>query len=221
MNIDQVVITHYHEDHTGCAAFLQKEIEAPLFMNKMMIEYCSTKANYPLYRKLYWGKRKPFQAAPIGKTFTSAHAKWDVIETPGHSKDHLSFLNRQTGQLFTGDLYCQERTKVVLHEESIPMIINSIKHVLTYDFGDVFCCHSGFLKDGRQALEKKLNYLLEVQHKVLKLYGEGKTPVQINNVLFPKTYSITKFSSGEWDSFHIVNTILQEQHDCSHSKSAH
>lgn len=60
------------------------------------------------------------------------HATWDVIETPGHAIDHLAFLNRETGQLFTGDLYCQEMTKVILREESIPTIIESLKRVLTF-----------------------------------------------------------------------------------------
>ena len=167
-----------------------------------------------MYRKLFWGKRKPFEGTEINRTFTSVHATWDVIETPGHSDDHLSFLNRQTGQLFTGDLYCQERTKVVLREESIPMIIDSLKRVLTYDFDEVFCCHAGLLKKGRIALQRKLDYLLDIQERVIKEYKEGKPPEQINKILFPKNYSITKFSQGEWDSIHIINSIILEYDKC-------
>ena len=29
LEIDQVVVTHYHEDHTGCAAFLQQKYQVP------------------------------------------------------------------------------------------------------------------------------------------------------------------------------------------------
>lgn len=209
-DIDQVVITHFHEDHTGCAAFLQKEQQLPIYMSSIMLDYCKKKPDYPVYRKIFWGKRKPFQAMPIGKTFSSRHATWDVIETPGHAIDHLAFLNRETGQLFTGDLYCQEKTKVVLREESIPTIIASLKRVLTYDFGDVFCCHAGYLKDGREALQRKLDYLLDLQGKIIKLHEEGLLPSQITTKLFPKKYPITFFSSGEWDSVHIINSIIQD-----------
>ena len=208
LKIDQVALTHYHEDHSGCASFLQQNYKVPILMNTMKIDACRKKADYPMYRKLFWGKRKPFEGTEIQSIFTSAHAKWDVIETPGHSDDHLSFLNRQTGQLFTGDLYCQERTKVVLREESIPTIIHSLKRVLTYDFDEVFCCHAGFLKKGRIALQRKLDYLLDIQERVIKEYKEGKPPEQINKILFPKNYSITKFSRGEWDSIHIINSII-------------
>ncbi|MGJ7913464.1 MBL fold metallo-hydrolase [Neobacillus sp. LXY-1] len=208
LEIQQVVMTHYHEDHTGCAAFLQKELEVPLYMNAMMIDYCKKKPDYPLYRQLYWGRRRPFRAQPIEETFTSRNATWTVIKTPGHSKDHLAFLNNETGQLFTGDLYCQEKTKVILREESIPDIIESLKRILTFDFEDVFCCHAGYLNDGRTALKGKLEYLLDLQGEIVKLNDEGKTPEQINATLFPRKYPIVRFSSGEWDSVHIVNSVL-------------
>lgn len=210
-DIEQVVITHYHEDHTGCAAYLQETRRLPVYMNKMTVDDCKKSADYPLYRKWFWGRRRPFQAQAIGKTFSSRQAVWDVIETPGHTADHLAFLNRETGQLFTGDLYCQERTKVILREESIPATIDSLRKVLTYDFQEVFCCHAGYLADGRAALQKKLDDLSELQGTIIQLHEEGMTPVEIKNRLFPKKYPIIFFSSGEWDSLHIIHSVLQNR----------
>lgn len=208
--IDQVVITHYHEDHTGCAAFLQKDRNLPINMSERMLEYCKKKPDYLLYRKMFWGKRRPFHALAIGKTFSSHHATWDVIETPGHAIDHLAFLNCETGQLFTGDLYVQEKTKVALREENIPTIIDSLKKVLTYNFDEVFCCHAGFLEDGRAALQRKLDYLLELQGKIIKFYEDGMPPSEISKTLFPKKYPIILLSLGEWESMHIINSIIHE-----------
>jgi glyoxylase-like metal-dependent hydrolase (beta-lactamase superfamily II) len=210
VDIEKVVITHSHEDHTGGAAFLQNELKLPVFMSGVSIGVCKKKADYPMYRKLFWGKREPFHANPIGNTFKSRNATWNVIQTPGHSSDHLVFLNRDTGQLFTGDLFCQERTKVILREENISEIIESLNRVLTFDFGDVFCCHAGYLNEGRRALQRKLEYLLELQDKVKKLYDDGVPPTTITKTLFPKRYPITYFSSGEWNSSHIVHSIIQE-----------
>ncbi|MBS4175076.1 MBL fold metallo-hydrolase [Bacillus sp. FJAT-49736] len=207
--IDKVVITHFHEDHTGCAAYLQKKLQLPIFMNDIMIEYCTKMADYPIYRQLFWGRRKPFRAEPISNTFQSPNATWRVIHSPGHAIDHIAFLNEETGQLFTGDLYCQERTKVVLREESIPMIIASLNKILTYDFEDVFCSHAGYLINGRTALKQKLDYLLDLQGNVLSMYEEGMTSEEINAILFPKKYPITNFSSGEWGSTHIIHSIIK------------
>ncbi len=216
-DIDQVVITHYHEDHTGCASYLQQELHLPIYMSDGKLEYCTKKADYPLYRKVFWGSRGPFHAQALGKTFKSRTATWDVIETPGHSMDHVAFLNQETGQLFTGDLYCQEKTKVVLREENIITTIASLKKVLTYHFEDVFCSHAGYLKNGRDALQRKLAYLEELQGTVIQLHEEGHTPVEIRNQLFPKKYPIILFSSGEWDSLHMINAILKNHLQHTHS----
>lgn len=206
---DQVVLTHHHEDHSGNAAYLQNR-GIPIYMAEKLLESCSKKPTYPLYRKVFWGARKPFHAQPLQATFESQHATWDVIETPGHAMDHVSFLNRETGQLYTGDLYVSSRTKVVLQEESIPVIIASLEKVLTYDFEDVFCCHAGMLKNGREALRSKRDYLIELENKVIDFSKQGYLPAQIHEKLFPKKYPITKVSGGEWNSMHIVTSILKE-----------
>jgi len=208
-DVEQVVITHFHEDHTGGAAFLQREYQLTIYQNEMTIEECAKKADYPLYRKIFWGKRKPYEAIPIGETFTSRKATWDVIPTPGHAKDHLAFPNRETGQLFSGDLYVTQKTKLALREESIPSIIQSLEKVLTYDFTELFCCHAGFIKDGRKALTNKLHYLKELQEMIVTLQKEGLNELEIQAKLFKKKYPLTFFSSGEWDSIHIIRSILR------------
>lgn len=208
VHMDKVVITHFHEDHTGGAAYLQRGYGLPIYMNKMTIDECAKKADYPLYRKLFWGKREPFQAQPIGETFMSRNATWDVIHTPGHAKDHVAFLNRQTGQLFSGNLYVHSKTKVILREESIPTIIASIEKVLTYDFAELFCCHAGYVKDGREAMSEKLHYLLELQERVMLLDKQGFSEKEIQTKIFKRKYPITHFSFGEWDSIHIIRSIL-------------
>ncbi|MEK5037358.1 MBL fold metallo-hydrolase [Sporosarcina sp. FSL K6-3457] len=208
-DFDQVMITHFHEDHTGCAAYIEKTKKLPIYIDEKTIDYCAQRADYPFYRQLFWGRRKPFHAQVMPETFTSRNATWDVIDTPGHAYDHKAFLNRQTGQLFTGDLYVNEKTRVILEEESVPTIIQSLERVLTYDFHEVFCNHKGFVEDGRIALERKLNNLLALQQDVLTLQQQGNPATEIRSKLFPRKYPITRFSGGEWDSIHIVTSIMK------------
>lgn len=209
-DIDQLVLTHNHEDHTGGAAFIQQTYGIPISIHPMSVDTCTHKANYPFYRKLFWGKRAPFQAQPLGDTFESRTATWDVIHTPGHAEDHLAFLNKETGQLFSGDLYVHPKTKVVLRNESTPTMIASLTNMLTYDFAEIFCCHAGYVKDGRQALMNKLEYLSEFQEKVLDFHRQGLTEKQIQQKMFRKKYPITYLSFGEWDSMHMIRSIIAD-----------
>ena len=210
IDIDQILLTHYHEDHSGGANYLQTKYNVPIYMSDVRRLECMKKADYPLYRKFFWGSRAPFEAQKIGERITSRNAKWTVIETPGHTNDHLAFLNEQTGQLFTGDLFVAPKTKVVLREESIPQIISSIERVLTYDFEEVFCNHAGYVAEGKKALRIKLDYLYDLRGKIEIMNDEGLSVKEITAQLFEKKYPITKFSFGEWDSAHIVSSVLRK-----------
>ena len=209
VDVDKVVLTHNHEDHTGGAHYLADK-GLPVFLHKDSVGDVTKKANYPLYRKLFWGSRKSFVAEPIGETFESRSATWDVISTPGHTDDHLSFLNRETGMLFTGDLYVSPKVKVILRNESIPQIVRSIDRVLTYEFEMVVCNHAGIVKDGRAALSAKRDNLCAIIDEVLTLQNKGMGIKDIHKTLFPTTYPIKRFSRGEWDSIHVVTSILND-----------
>jgi len=206
--IDALYCTHIHEDHTGNARWLQDQFEIPVYLNKKSIQEAEKNGKYRLYRKLYWGKRNAFRPTAMPEKFTSRNGEWISIFTPGHSYDHMALLNKTTGQLFSGDLYVQRKTKLILEEESIPQIIQSLEHVLKYDFDEVFCNHAGFLKDGRKKLGEKLDYLQHLKADILDLHQKGLTVDEIHHHLFPKKYPIITFSRGQWHSRHIITSIL-------------
>lgn len=209
VDFDQVVLTHYHEDHTGNCAWIEANYDVPQLINEDSIDVCAEQAVYPLYREVVWGRREGFRATPMGETFQSRTTTWDIIPTPGHSKDHLAFYNRQLGTMFTGDLYVQTKTKLVLEEENIVETMASLKKVLTYDFEQVYCNHAGLLTDGKQKLADKYDYLQEIEGQVLHYKEQGYTANEITNMMFPQKYPIVQVSNGEWAPNHIVNAFLK------------
>lgn len=218
-DVDQLVITHHHEDHTGGASYIQNTRELPIFMNEKMIADVNKRATYPFYRKMFWGVRKPFKAQPLDENFESRSSSWKVIETPGHAIDHVALINEETGQLFSGDLFVHPETKLVLREESIPQIIASIELLLTYDFEEMFCSHAGYVKNAHKALNKKLTYLTELRDQVLHYAAQGLSEKEIHRQVFPKTYPIMYFSFGEWHSKHIINSILRDYEETTSTVS--
>jgi len=208
--VDALYLTHIHEDHTGNASWFQEQLNVPVYINEKSISEANENGKFPLYRKMFWGKREAFHPSPLPAEFKSRNGEWITIFTPGHSYDHVSLLNKSRGQLFTGDLYVQTKTKVVMEEESIPQIIQSLEHVLTYDFDEVFCQHAGYLKNGGTKLGEKLDYLQQLNEEVLSLHLQGLTVDEIHQHFFPKKYPITKFSFGQWNSRHIINSIVNQ-----------
>jgi len=208
---DLVALTHSHEDHSGTASWVQTNTNVPIYVHKKGIKICAQPCMYPKYRQATWGVRNEFRAMPLGEVIHSRSQEWQVIYTPGHAEDHVSFLNKDTGQLFSGDLFVSPKTKVIMRSESIPVIMNSLQTLLTYDFGSIYCSHSGYIQNGKEMMKQKLEHLEFLCGEVKRYHKEGFSIREINEKLFPKKYPIVDISEGEWDSMHIVASILSEE----------
>ncbi|MBQ0141056.1 MAG: MBL fold metallo-hydrolase [Kurthia sp.] len=209
--IDQVFITHNHEDHTGGVTWLQQEKGIPVFIHPDSVEKCKSLEETPVYRQLTWGSRGAFIAQPFSVKMTSENYTWDIIETLGHTQDHLSFYCREKKILFTGDLFVLPHTKAILNSENMQDTLASLRKVLTFDFEAIYCCHAGYLKNGRAMIIEKINYLEKILAKSKDLKEQGLTIEEITAQIFPKKYAIEQFSKGEWGSKYIVNSLLNDQ----------
>ncbi|MCZ2257794.1 MBL fold metallo-hydrolase [Sporosarcina sp. G11-34] len=210
-DIREVVLTHHHEDHTGTAQWIQKNKDVPVYIHETGIENCRNAMKLPLYRKISWGERDPFQPKVLGETFKTPNYTWDIIHTPGHADDHIALYNREKKWMFGGDLYIQSTPKSLFAFESIPTIIDSLKKMLLYDFDTYICSHKGVIGQGKQEVNKKLNYLLAVQKKVIALHSEGLTRHEIQKRMFPKKHPMHYFSLFENSPKHIITSILEYQ----------
>lgn len=208
VDFDQVVLTHHHEDHTGGAKWIQDHKRVPLFINSISVDICSKDGEYPEYRHQTWGSRKAFIAEPLTQTFQSRSEKWESIFTPGHAFDHMVFLNHSTGTLFSGDLFVTPKPKCILVEEHIPTTINSLKKILTYNFSEVYCSNKGYLPNGKDLLVMKLDFLEYLRGEILELHHKGYTVDEIQAKLLPNQYPLVEISNHEWDSRHIVTSVL-------------
>lgn len=206
---DKVILTHHHEDHTGGARWIQEHRDVPLYIHPLAIELCAKDGEYPLYRKMVWGKRPAFQANPLPHTFQSRTHSWEAIHVPDHAFDHMALLNHSTGTLFSGDLYVTPRPKIMLSFESVPVIMESIRKVLTYDFADMYCSHAGYVKNGKEMLKKKLVYMENLSGEIIELYKQGLSCEEIKVKLMPTEYPIIKISNHEWDTLHFITSVVR------------
>jgi len=201
------VITHVHEDHTGAAAWIKEKLEVPVYIHKNSIPEAALKSDIPIYRRIVWGNRDGFTADLMPQFIETDIYKLDVINAPGHHKDHVVFHEKNMGWIFTGDLYVSRRQVVAFKDENISDAINSIKHILELDFDTIFCGHSGVQKNGKEKLKAKLDFLLQFQGQVRALEKEGLSHQEIDKRLFPKSNLWEIISRGEWSSLNMVKTV--------------
>ncbi|MDQ0269787.1 MBL fold metallo-hydrolase [Cytobacillus purgationiresistens] len=208
--VDQVVLTHSHEDHSGNCPWFAEEKGLPIYAHSNGLDICAQDTPYPKYRQMTWGKRAAFKALPLSHTIESINDSWEVIYTPGHADDHVSLYSKERGMMFSGDLYVNPQTRIAMNSESIPSIIHSLKKLLKYDFDSMFCAHSGYHAHGKKQIQHKIDYLEQLYKEVANLYITGNTVIEIREKLFPKRYGMIQLSDGEWDTLHIVSSIVAD-----------
>ncbi|MDH4619200.1 MBL fold metallo-hydrolase [Brevibacillus sp. AY1] len=206
---ESVVLTHSHEDHVGTASWIEQNLEVSVYIHPYGMTICSEQAAYPLYRQVAWGVREPFNAKPLTDTFHSRSTSWKVIYTPGHADDHVVLLHEETGRLLCGDLYLTAKPKVLLSFESIPQQMASLRIVLDYSFDSIYCGHAGYIASGKNMLRQKLDYLENLSGEIIHLHQRGWSAAEINDRLFEPNHLLTKVSDGEFDTMHIVTSVLR------------
>ena len=117
--LQQILLTHHHEDHSGNASALcsHHQIEAcghPITVQKMA-------TGFPIlpYQRFIWGRSKKIRLLPLGPVVESNRYKLVPVHTPGHSKDHTVFFEETNGWLFPGDLYLGQRIRYFRADEKI------------------------------------------------------------------------------------------------------
>jgi len=205
--IDSAAITHIHEDHTGLAPWIKNNLKIPVYLPANSIDEAAKKSILPLYRILTWGNRDAFIADPMPPFIETKNFKLDVIESPGHHKDHVVFYEKNNGWLFSGDMYIGRKQLVAFKDENIGDAIRSLSKLIQLDIDKIFCGHSGIHSNGKEKMKSKLDFFLDIQHRVNALKKEGLTLEEIDKRLFPKANLWTIASRGEWSTSNIVKTI--------------
>ena len=141
--VRQVLLTHGHTDHAGNAAFFAKlgaEIiahprEAPFIAppfrpyapaGLQRLRHPFTSLSFLVGERLFPVERHPVaRLVQQNETVETPVGDLKVIETPGHSPGHISFLRESDGTLFSGDAILNIIPIRLKPELSLPMRIFS------------------------------------------------------------------------------------------------
>lgn len=181
--VEKVYLTHYHEDHAGNAAYLKKEHGLPIFGHTLTQAALSSRTKLKPYERYMWGDLEPTDISSLEDSFASERYRFRVFHTPGHSHDHVVFLEPDQGWLFSGDMYLGTRIKYFRKDEDILQTIESLKFLTTLEFDRLFCGHNPKMQQAKIYLQRKVNHLEDIYDDVKKLKFRGWPPKKIINKL--------------------------------------
>jgi glyoxylase-like metal-dependent hydrolase (beta-lactamase superfamily II) len=177
--IERILLTHYHEDHSGNAAAIRRKFSAEVLGHPLTAEKMNGRLNILPYQHLVWGKADRVPVTPLPGCIDTGSCRFMPVHTPGHSKDHTVYLETRNGWLFSGDLYLGERIKYFRSDEKFSNQLDSLKTVLTLDFDGLFCGHHPIPKGGKARLAAKLAFLEDFYGQVMDLNRKGQGESEI------------------------------------------
>lgn len=182
----------------------------PVYCHPDFVATTEKRVSLPLYRRAFWRPPEPFLSQPLPQRVDTEHYSLHVVPTPGHAVDHVVLHERDQGWLFSGDLFLGTRVMTIMRDESLPTLMESIRRVLELDFDTLFCGHAGRVADGKAALGKKLQTIVELQGQVKMMAEKGLDVREVTKRLFPKFQLMTLLSGGEYSPVNVVRSLWPE-----------
>ena len=209
-SIRRVIHTHHHEDHTGNNAAVQRAFGAEIFAHPRALPFIDDPRKMPLrfYQRFVWDWPDPSRAAAIGDEIMTDNYRFRVIAAPGHSPDHVCFYEPDRKWLFTGDIFCGTKLKYFRLDEDYLVTLATLKQLAKLEVDTVFCSLLGAVRDGRQALHRKADFMEQLKDEVLERNRRGQSIGSITRALLGREGDMYYITAGHYAKRNAVKSIL-------------
>jgi len=212
--VEQMLVTHHHEDHSGNIAAVNQFFNCPVFASAECAEIMKSPPAISPAQYLTWGKYDAFSDLKIvGEEIKTQKYTFQVIPIPGHATDMIALYEKENGWLFSADLYVHHRIKYFMRSESMIQQIESIKKILSLDFDKMFCSHNPQLdKNPKLLLTKKLNHFEELYEEISGLFHKGMNANQIvKSIPRIDDRQIKWMSLGALSRINMIKAVIRDE----------
>ncbi len=212
LNVAQIYLTHHHEDHTGNVQTLKDYFSVKVYGSKLCRQLMLSPPKISLVQKVVWGDRPAFEEIEVkSDVIQTPHFNFQIIPAPGHAPDMTVLHEPDQGWLFSADLYLNSYISYFLESESMAEQIGSIKKILQLDFGPLFCAHNPKLKNGKQSLQKKLQFLEDFFGQASDLHAKGY-PIQeiFKKMSLKENHEVNFLSRGKLSRMNMLKSVLKD-----------
>lgn len=212
LSINQLVITHHHEDHCGNADHIRKQQHCPILATRRCIDLIKKPSTFRPAQYAIWGKSEAvYDVSPIEKQVVTNNYKFDIIDLPGHAEDMIGLYEPNHGWFFSADLWVSNRIKYFIHNESMLDQINSLKRAEELDISILFCSHNPQTKQIRRQLVRKRQFFEDFYSTVVKYYQKGQSSRAILKSMGLQEQLLIKYLSwGTLSTQHMIRAAIRD-----------
>ena len=158
-----VLLTHAHGDHSGLAREVSRALGAPV------------QASAETLDRLGLDGLEVSDGEPVAP---GADVALVALASPGHSRDHTTYLTERERWVFTGDLVLGEGSSAILHPDgSVASTLSSLARLCALRPTKLFPGHGPPVEDGLEKLENYRAHRLEREDQVVRALTAGAVDV--------------------------------------------
>ena len=208
--ITQIVNTHHHEDHIGNNADIQKLFGIPIYAHLSALPFLENPRliDLRLYQRIVWDWPKSSIGMAIASSIAAGNYLFEVINSPGHTDDHICLYEPDKKWLFTGDLFCGTTFIYLRRDENYLQILETLKKLSGLEIETIFCNLKGMVKNGKEALQKKIGKMERLRDNVLELRDKGLPPESIRQKILGKEDAWNLITGGHYSKQNTIDSIL-------------
>jgi glyoxylase-like metal-dependent hydrolase (beta-lactamase superfamily II) len=200
------VVTHWHEDHSGNAPILAAA-GLPVHMHPRCESMLRARPSIGAYRRLVWG-RAPRLSVPL-VDFDPHPLR--VIETPGHTEDHLVVWDVDRSIVASGDLFLGVKVRVAHLHERPSLVLRSLRTVRALEPRLLLDAHRGAITDAPAMLAAKIAWMEETIGVIKLLDGQGVGVAEIQRRVLGREEMVGYVSFGEYSKRAYVKSVVAER----------